>query len=158
MTNKQRIFFTAEMCFGMGTIMSLLGHLFAGGVNAITIKMFIIWWGPTVLTAFLFNILVASKITNLFIKKATQKINDPALILKKTNKIRSWSMLTLMCLTMSTWGMITGRAFFKIPFTIMLIIWIRSYVLAFIIRGLIVKPLALNGMRAASRYFANKVA
>lgn len=157
MTNKQRIFFTAEMCFGMGTIMSLLGHLFASGVNSISIRAFMIWWGPTVLTAFIFNLLVASKITNIIIKKATQKINDPALILKKITRIRSWSMLTFMCLTMSTWGMITGGAFTKIPFDVMLIILIRSYILAFIIRGVIVKPLALNGMRTASRYFANKI-
>ncbi|MBM7544813.1 hypothetical protein JOC59_001544 [Weissella beninensis] len=80
-----------------------------------------IWWGPTVLTAFIFNLLVASKITNIIIKKVTQKINDPALILKKTTRIRSWSMLTLMCLTMSTWGMITGGAFTKIPLDVMLI-------------------------------------
>ncbi|MCM2437087.1 hypothetical protein KAK10_03955 [Periweissella beninensis] len=109
------------MCFGIGTIMSLLGHLFASGVNSISIRVFMIWWGPTVLTAFIFNLLVASKITNIIIKKVTQKINDPALILKKTTRIRSWSMLTLMCLTMSTWGMITGGAFTKIPLDVMLI-------------------------------------
>jgi hypothetical protein len=31
MSTKQRLFLTAEMCLGMGSIMSLIGNLFAMG-------------------------------------------------------------------------------------------------------------------------------
>ncbi|KRM90849.1 hypothetical protein [Liquorilactobacillus cacaonum] len=144
MSKNQRIIFIGVMCFGMGSIMSFLGNLFSTGFSVTTVKDFLMWWMPTILIAFTYNLLVASKITDAIIDKATEKLSNPEAVLARGGRIRGWSMLTIMCLTMSTWGMLIGGAFAHISILGVLVVWIRSYILAYIVRGTIVKPLAVK--------------
>ena len=58
MTTKQRLFYTAEMCLGMGSIMSLIGNLFSKGFTIQAGQEFLVWWVPTLLVAFVYNLII----------------------------------------------------------------------------------------------------
>ncbi|GEK06245.1 hypothetical protein [Schleiferilactobacillus harbinensis] len=142
MPTKQRFVVTALICFGMATIMSLIGNLLATGWRAVTFQNWLIWWLPTVLAAFLYNWFVPYRITEYFIRRATRRLTDPAAIAARTLGVRGRVMLVVMCLSMSTYGLFIGGAFLHIDWEILLWVWVRSLIIAFIIRGLIVKPAA----------------
>lgn len=147
MNRKQRLFFTAEMCLGMGTIMGLTGNLMSTGFNSNTLTSFWIWWGPTILFAFFYNVCIASKITNFLITHATKSMISQVKIERRSAKIRSCSMIILMCLSMSSFGIILGGEISHISMGSLLIVWARSLFLAYIIRKIVVKPLAEKGLQ-----------
>ncbi len=147
MNRKQRLFFTAEMCLGMGTIMGLTGNLMATGFTSNALTSFWIWWGPTVLFAFIYNVCIASKITNFLITHATKSMISQVKIERRSARIRSCSMIIVMCLSMSSFGMLIGGGISHISMGSLLTVWARSLFLAYIIRGIVVKPLAEKGLQ-----------
>lgn len=141
MTKNQRLFFTAEMSLGMGSIMSLLGNFFSAGLTAAAWHSFLLWWAPTVAVAFAYNLSVASTVTNWLIRRRPQA---------NPSTIRSWTMIVIMCLSMCTFGLITGGGLSHLTLLILGVTWVRSFILAYTIRGLAVKPLAqhlLNSLK-----------
>lgn len=145
MSTKQRLFLTAEMCLGMGSIMSLIGNLFSMGLTQTAFNAFLVWWVPTVIFAFGYNLLVATNVTNFLIRRYTRDLTADEQQ-KRGQKIRSWTMIVVMCFSMCTWGLATAGAFPGMPITAVLIVWARSFVLAYIVRGLFVKPVAMRVM------------
>ncbi|MFD1125513.1 hypothetical protein ACFQ22_09140 [Lentilactobacillus raoultii] len=146
MTQKQRLFFTAEMCLGMGSIMSFLGNVMATGFQMTTLSNFLIWWVPTIFVAFAYNLLVASKVTNLLIKHATQSMISQVKIQRRTVLIRSWTMIIIMCLSMSSFGLLISQTLLVMPIDALIWIWGRSLILALMVRAVIVRPLAKKGL------------
>jgi hypothetical protein len=145
MSTKQRLFLTAEMCLGMGSIMSLIGNLFAMGWTTSAFHAFFVWWVQTIVVAFIYNLMVASNITNWLISRATVGLTGQAL-LKKSSQIRGWTMIVIMCFSMCTWGLLTAGQLPAIGVTGLLMTWARSFILAYIVRGILVKPLAMRIM------------
>ncbi|GAB5052385.1 hypothetical protein [Pediococcus ethanolidurans] len=137
MTTKQRLFYTAEMCLGMGSIMSLIGNLFSKGFTIQAGQEFLVWWVPTLLVAFVYNLLVASQVTNVLIKLFSNL---------NAGKVRSWSMIFIMCFSMCTFGIVSGGGLNDLTMQALLLTWIRSFIMAYVIRGLLVKPLAFKGL------------
>lgn len=145
MTKNQRLFFTAEMSLGMGSIMSLLGNFFSAGVTAAAWHSFLWWWAPTVLVAFGYNLLVASSVTNWLIRRRPQA---------NPSTIRSWTMIIIMCLSMCTFGIIIGGGLSHLTLLMLVLTWARSFILAYTIRGLAVKPLAQRLLTSLKGRFA----
>ncbi|WP_054662720.1 hypothetical protein [Lacticaseibacillus camelliae] len=65
--SKQQLFFTAEMCLGMGSLMSGLNILFRLGLTAAALTTFLSGWTPTILIAFAWNLTIAAPAVNLLI-------------------------------------------------------------------------------------------
>ncbi|ERL64165.1 hypothetical protein [Schleiferilactobacillus shenzhenensis] len=155
MPRKQRFVVTVVIVFGMASIMSLIGNVLATGWNAVTWRSWLVWWIPTVVVAFLYNWFVAYHVTQWFIHRATRHVNDPTEVQRRSKGVTSRVMLLIMCVTMSTFGLLIGGAFAHIGFTALLWVWLRSLVIAFFVRGLLVKPVAFYVQR---RFFPLPVA
>lgn len=138
---KQQVFFTAEMCLGMGSLMSGLNIIFRLGLTTTAWHTFLTGWVPTILVAFAWNLAIAAPITNLLIRRfatTSQAIADP----QRAEQIHQWATILIMCLSMSTWGMLLAGVVPGIPIPILLLTWTRSLALAYAIRGLLVRPAA----------------
>ncbi|WP_203624184.1 hypothetical protein [Lacticaseibacillus sp. 866-1] len=138
---KQQLFFTAEMCLGMGSLMSGLNILFQLGFTAAALTTFLSGWAPTILVAFAWNLAVAAPVTNLLISvfaTTQQQSLDP----DRAQQIHQWATILIMCLSMSTWGLVTAGVLPGLPVSALLFTWVRSFALAYIIRGLVVRPVA----------------
>ncbi|KRN18180.1 hypothetical protein [Lacticaseibacillus camelliae] len=139
--SKQQLFFTAEMCLGMGSLMSGLNILFRLGLTAAALTTFLSGWTPTILIAFAWNLTIAAPAVNLLINvfaTTPEHALDPV----RAQRIHQWATIIIMCLSMSTWGMVMAGALPGIPVSALLITWARSFVLAYAIRGLLVRPAA----------------
>jgi hypothetical protein len=95
MSTKQRLFLLAEMCLGMGTVMSLVGNSLAMGVTVRAWHTFLVWWAPTVIVSFGYAVLVVNRLVNGLIKRYTVQLSGTALQ-RRSNRIRSWTMLIVM--------------------------------------------------------------
>lgn len=138
---KQQLFFTAEMCLGMGSWMSGLNILFRLGFTAAASTTFLSGWAPTILVAFAWNLAVAAPATNLLISvfaTTSRHVLDPT----RAQRIHQWATIVIMCLSMSTWGMVIAGLLPGLSAAALLFTWVRSFALAYIIRGLVVRPAA----------------
>lgn len=138
---KQQLFFTAEMCLGMGSLMSGLNILFRLGFTAGALTTFLSGWAPTILVAFAWNLAIAAPATNLLISAfatTPQHGVDP----NRAQQIHQWATILIMCLSMSTWGMVIAGVLPGLPISALLLTSVRSFALAYIIRGLVVRPAA----------------
>lgn len=138
---KQQLFFTAEMCLGMGSLMSGLNILFRLGFTAGALTTFLSGWAPTILVAFAWNLAIAAPATNLLISAFATTMQhgvDP----DRAQQIHQWATILIMCLSMSTWGMLMVSVLPGLPVSALLFTWVRSFALAYIIRGLFVRPAA----------------
>lgn len=146
MSTKQRLFLLAEMCLGMGTVMSLLGNFLALGVTVTAWHTFLVWWLPTVIVSFGYALLVVNQLVTWLIKRYTVQLSGMRLQ-QRSDRIRSWTMLIVMCITMCTWGLVTAGVMPGMPVVIVLLVWLRSLLLAYVVRALVVQPLAMWVMR-----------
>lgn len=146
MSTKQRLFLLAEMCLGMGTVMSLVGNCLAMGVTVRAWHTFLVWWAPTVIVSFGYAVLVVNRLVNGLIKRHTVQLSGTALQ-RRSNRIRSWTMLIVMCFSMCTWGLVIAGAIPGMPVVVIFVVWLRSLLLAYVVRGLVVQPLAMWIMR-----------
>jgi hypothetical protein len=48
---------------------------------------------------------------------------------------------------MCTWGLVTAGAIPGMPVVVIFVVWLRSLLLAYVVRGLVVQPLAMWIMR-----------
>lgn len=141
MTLKQRLLFTLLMCIGMGSVMSWLGMATSEGLGP---SMWQTFWPsvvPTIAFAFIFNLLVASNLSNWLIKWRTKGLTDPAAKELKAGTIRGWTMILTMCLTMSTRGVLQSGALFHMTFAQFLLEFFESLAMAYFVRDLFIKPL-----------------
>lgn len=146
MSAKQRLFLLVEMCLGMGTVMGLVGNFLAMGITVAAWHTFLAWWFPTVVVSFGYALLVVNRLVNWLIKRHTVRLSGTVLQ-HRSNQIRSWTMLIVMCVTMCTWGLVTAGAIPGMPVVVILVVWVRSLLLAYVVRGLIIQPLAMRIMQ-----------
>lgn len=143
--SKQQLFFTAEMCLGMGSLLSLLNTLLRLGLTAVAVRTFLTWWAPTILVAITWNLAVAAPLTNMLIRQFAMgphhTIETP-----RAERIHQWAVIIIMCLTMSSWGMLTAGVLPGLPVSALLLTWVRSFILAYTIRELVVRPAATAGL------------
>ncbi|MFD1392742.1 hypothetical protein ACFQ3L_03940 [Lacticaseibacillus jixianensis] len=138
---KPQLFFTAVMCLGMGSLMSGINIALRLGLTAAGLHAFLAGWLPTILVATTWNLVVAAPLTNLLIRQfatTPEHLIDQA----KAVKIHQWAIIIIMCLSMSTWGLLTAGALPGIPVSALLFTWARSFTLAYVIRALVVRPAA----------------
>lgn len=85
---KQRLTFTLIMCIGMGSIMSLLGMVTSSGWSNALVHQFAASVVPTIVFAFIFNLLIASNIAAALIKFGTRNLTDNQAIIHRASTIR----------------------------------------------------------------------
>jgi len=144
MTLKQRLLFTLFLCTGMASSMSWLGMAKSMGINHEMWRLFWLAVGPTIIFAFIFNLLVVSNLSSLLIKWQTRRLVDSAAIRLKATTIRSWTMLLGMCFTMSTRALMMNGTLFHMTVGQFILGFFGTLTMAYFIRDLFIMPIATH--------------
>ncbi|WP_261810786.1 hypothetical protein [Levilactobacillus humaensis] len=140
MTLKQRLLFTLLMCTGMASSMSWLGMAKSQGINLAMWRLFGLAVVPTILFAFVFNLLIVVNLSNLLIKWWTRRLVNEETIQLKAGTIRSWTMLLVMSFTMSTRALLMNGTLFHMSVTQFILSYFGTLTMAYFIRDLFVMP------------------
>jgi len=140
MTLKQRLIFSFLMSVGMAGSMSWLGMATSMGINATMWRVFGLSVGPTILFAFVFNVLVASNLSTLLIKLRTRRLIDESAIKLKAGTIRSWTMLLVMCFPMSTGALLMNGTLAHMTVTQFILSFFSTLTMAYFVRDLFIMP------------------
>lgn len=151
MTFKQRLLFTLLLCTGMAGSMSWLGMAVNAGINLTMWRVYLLSIVPTIIFAFIFNLLIASTLSTLLIKWWTQGMANADAIQLKAGTIRSWTMLLVMCFTMSTRALIMNGTLGHMTVVQFILSFFETLTTAYFIRELFIMP-AVRRIMARSRH------
>jgi len=141
MTFKKRLLFTLLMCTGMASSMSWLGMATKMGINRGMWRIFGLALLPTIGFAFVFNFVVVGTLTQLLIKWRTRNMVNQTAILLKANAMRGWTMLLVMCLTMSTRALMMNGTLFHMTITQFILGFFGTLTTAYFVRNIFIMPL-----------------
>lgn len=142
MTFKQRLLFTLLLCTGMAGSMSWLGMAANAGINLTMWRVYLLSIVPTIIFAFafVFNLLIASTLSTLLIKWRTRRMANADAIQLKAGTIRSWTMLLVMCFTMSTRALIMNGTLGHMTAVQFILSFFETLTSAYFIRELFIMP------------------
>ncbi|MFD1454441.1 hypothetical protein ACFQ44_01950 [Levilactobacillus lanxiensis] len=140
MTLKQRLIFSFLMCTGMASSMSWLGMAKNMGINANMWRVFGLSVGPTILFAFVLNVLVVSNLSTLLVKIGTRPLVNASAIQLRAGTIRSWTMLLVMCFTMSTRALLMNGTLAHMTVTQFVLSFFSTLTMAYFVRDLLIMP------------------
>ncbi|MFD1548753.1 hypothetical protein [Levilactobacillus fuyuanensis] len=140
MTFKQRLLFTLLLCTGMAGSMSWLGMAVNAGINLTMWRVYLLSIVPTIIFAFIFNLLIASTLSTLLIKWWTRGMANADAIHLKAGTIRSWTMLLVMCFTMSTRALIMNGTLGHMTAVQFILGFFETLTSAYFIRELFIMP------------------
>ncbi|KRN03352.1 hypothetical protein FD13_GL000135 [Levilactobacillus senmaizukei DSM 21775 = NBRC 103853] len=141
MNSKQRLLFSITMTTIMASVMSWLGMAKSTGINLAFWRAYATSILPTLAFAIMWNVLVASNVAKLMIKLGTRKLTDEAEIITRSGTIRSWTMISVMCFTMSTLALVVNGELFAMTPVTFILAFFGDFTMAFFVRGMFVMPL-----------------
>ncbi|MFC6274461.1 hypothetical protein ACFQET_02910 [Levilactobacillus tangyuanensis] len=141
MNSKQRLLFSITMTTFMASIMSWIGMAKSTGLNPEFWRTYATSILPTLAFAIMWNVLVASNVAKLMIKLGTRNLTDADEITTRSSTIRSWTMISVMCFTMSTLALVVNGELSAMTPVTFILSFFGDFTMAFFVRGMFVMPL-----------------
>jgi len=135
----------------MGSSMSWLKMATNMGINGAMWRLFFLSVIPTIVFAFVFNLLVVGNVNKWLIKWQTRNINDKAIADLKAGTIRGWTIILLMSFTMSTRAILINGSIYHMTIVQFILGYFGTLTMAYFVRDTFIMPI-VNRMLFGRRF------